>query len=99
MTSKGANREKEQKKSLGEFQGESGPGNPEGRENGPGEIGAKHQVHPNQVTQWKKQLLERAAEVFGGKREEKSEEDIAQLYAKLGELTVERDFLSRVLGK
>ena len=64
------------------------------------EIAAKHQVHPNQVTQWRRQLIDQAASVFGktapgvdpaGDRE--------ALLAKIGQLTVEKDFLSRVLGK
>lgn len=63
------------------------------------EIAAKHQIHPTQVTQWKRQLVERAADVFDGKRTDEKAEDSAQLYAKIGELMVERDFLSRALGK
>ncbi len=65
------------------------------------EIAAHHQVHPNQITQWRRQLIEQAASVFAGKHEghEANTRDREMLLAKIGSLTVERDFLSRVLGK
>src|SRR5687767_7698743 len=64
------------------------------------EIASQFGVHPSQIYAWKKQLLDRAAQVFaeGGKRPETSQER-DQLLAKIGELTVERDFLSRGLGR
>lgn len=62
---------------------------------------AHHQVHPNQVTQWRRQLVEQAATVFAGKSAggDATAQDREMLLAKIGSLTVERDFLSRAFGK
>ena len=58
------------------------------------EIAAHHEVHPNQVTTWKSQLLQNAAAIFGGNAiAEDGRERIRELHEKIGELTVERDFL------
>ncbi len=61
------------------------------------EIGAKHQVHPNQVSAWKRQAMDGLGEVFSnggdaGRRDHEAE--IKELHAKIGQLTVERDFLA-----
>ena len=59
-------------------------------------------VHPNQIATWKDQLIDGAADVFergGNGRPGAPEVDIKTLHAKIGELTLENDFLERALGK
>jgi transposase len=64
------------------------------------EIAAHHEVHATQVTSWKNQALENLAGIFGGENVASDDrERIRELHAKIGELTVERDFLERALGK
>jgi transposase len=56
------------------------------------------EVYPNQISDWKRLLLDRAAEVFdGGTRPEPV--DLAPLHAKIGQLALENDFLESALGK
>jgi transposase len=64
------------------------------------EIAERFDVHPQVITKWKRQLLEGASAVFGegGKGEEDGPE-VAELHAKIGELTMENDFLSKALGR
>jgi transposase len=66
------------------------------------EIAAKFKVHPNQVGDWKKQAIEGLANVFSGKTDRDeiaSEAQIKDLHAKIGQLTVERDFLAKAFGR
>lgn len=66
------------------------------------EIAARHQVHPNQVSTWKRQALDGLSAVFSnGPDQERQdhETEIRDLHAKIGQLTVERDFLSKGLKR
>ena len=66
------------------------------------ELAQLHDIHPNQITSWKTQLLEGASGVFGGGHtgtETTPAVDLKVLHAKIGELTLENDFLSGALGK
>jgi transposase len=66
------------------------------------EIAQKHGIHPNQITAWRRQLLEHASELFAnGASDDKAELEhrIGELHAKIGELTMERDFLSGALSR
>lgn len=59
------------------------------------EIGAKHQIHPNQVSTWKRQAMDGLGEVFSnGGEVARHEAEVKELHAKIGQLTVERDFLA-----
>jgi transposase len=65
------------------------------------QLAAQYDVHPNQVTSWKTELLEKATEIFGKSATEASadRQRIQELHAKIGELTIERDFLGKALGR
>ena len=66
------------------------------------EIAARHKVHPNQVSTWKRQAMDGLGEVFsnGAERAGRDHEaEVRDLHAKIGELAVERDFLARGLKR
>jgi transposase len=67
------------------------------------ELASEFGVHPNQIYNWKKQLLDGAASVFEGGSAAAdgtaSEGQIDLLYRQIGQLKVENDFLARKLGK
>lgn len=65
------------------------------------EMVKKFDVHANQITEWKKQLLSGAPDVFGkgAKKAEETQETVQELHAKIGQLTMENDFLERGLER
>jgi transposase len=65
------------------------------------QLAAQFDVHPNQITSWKAQLESGAADVFdpGGGASAQPAIDVKSLHAKIGELTLENDFLEGALTK
>jgi len=65
------------------------------------ELAEQFDVHPNQIQNWRKQLIESAGDLFNCHTEKggKGDEDVAALHAKIGQLTMENDFLERGLTR
>ena len=63
------------------------------------ELAQQFDLHPNQITQWRSQLLENAAGAFGDTQAGPPPVDVKALHAKIGELTLENDFLEGALTK
>lgn len=63
------------------------------------ELSKKFEVHPNMIGKWKKEFLDKSSAVFDSKKDEESEVAYEKLYAKIGQLEVENDFLKKNLKK
>ena len=66
------------------------------------DLAARYELHPNMITNWKRQAIENMATVFSGATERSNKADdgqIKDLHAKIGQLTVERDFLAKAFGR
>lgn len=65
------------------------------------DLAGQFDVHPNQIKQWKDQLLDGVHSVFddGLKKDKEPEIDFKSLHAKIGQLTLENDFLAGALDK
>ena len=57
------------------------------------------ELHSTQIAEWKRQLLDGAADVFGAGGQAAAPVDLAPLHAKIGQLALENDFLERALTK
>ena len=66
------------------------------------ELATKHQLHPNQITQWKRQAIDNLAKAFddrGADAQVGREAEVTKLHAKIGQLVVERDFLAKAFDR
>ncbi len=64
------------------------------------ELSKRFEVHPNMISKWKQEFLEKSAEVFEKKgKEQDQEKDLEDLYTKIGKLEMENDFLKKNLKK
>ena len=66
------------------------------------ELATKHELHPTQIAAWKREVIEKLAQVFdekGAERDKNRDGEITKLHAKIGQLVVERDFLSKAFDR
>ena len=66
------------------------------------ELAQQFDIHPNQITQWKRQAIENLAKAFDDKASDAQvgrEAEVMKLHAKIGQLVVERDFLAKAFDR
>ena len=63
------------------------------------ELSQRYQVHPSQITEWKKQLLDHAPDIYSRGSKPEQGPSVKDLHAKIGQLSMENDFLSGALGR
>jgi transposase len=66
------------------------------------QLASRFEVHPSQIHKWKREMVDGAAGIFGGDRDQKKKDNealVAKLYQQIGQLKVEKDFLESRLGR
>jgi transposase len=65
------------------------------------ELATKYEIHPTQIAVWKREAIEKLAQVFEekGSVREQNHNELTKLHAKIGQLVVERDFLSKAFDR
>ena len=63
------------------------------------ELSKRYELHPNMISKWKQEFLERAGEIFDKKSVADPEVDLDKLYSKIGQLEMQNDFLKKNLKK
>ena len=63
------------------------------------ELSKRFEIHPNIISKWKQEFIERSVDVFERKSEAESGVDPDKLYAKIGQLEIENDFLKKSCKK